>query len=370
MGRVSRGGPYASAVRALYLILSLLAPGAAARAAPPEQTPRQVIAQLGLDTRANASRDWTRQHEAETAAALQLRRLIQAKPGDPSLTETDGYGRTPLMEAAVNGYADVVEALLTDPGVQAHVNDSDRFGATAWGLSQFARPVTLIACHPQMYARDRVPLLKPYAQRAAYFRNGSTTSFARIAGLLVGAGARADAAAAKAAWLTQCPGADEALRQRLQASEDLSQALWAYTFERLEQFKREMADTPARLPPAPLPGPVLAGAETRNAWQQRWPKAWVPRSDRPAPADPSAGVQCTRMGKPEMPAVNWTGEATFRLVIELQAGAPTVIDIGLVSGRMEPRMEALLQAVLLRTLASYECAGDHIFEQEFQFKVQ
>jgi len=356
-------------VRTIRLILSLLALGLAG-ATTQAQSPRQLIAQLGLDTRADDSRQWTRQREAEVNVALQLRRLILERPADPGLTETDAYGRTPLMEAAINGYADVVEALLTDAGVRARVDDSDRFGATAWALSQSARPVTLIACHPQMYARERLPLLRPYAQRIAYFRDGSGTRFERIARQLLDAGARADMAAARTAWLAQCPGADAALRQGLAAGGDLYGALSTHTYERLEQFMRSMADASARLPFAPRPGPMLAGTGTQDAWQQRWPKALLPRADAPPPADPRDAVPCSRMDKPELPAVNWTGDATFRMVVEFQAGMATVADIRLVSGNMEPRAQAFFQALLLRMLASYDCAGDHIIEQELRFKIQ
>ena len=47
-----------------------------------------------------------------------------------------------------------------------------------------------------------------------------------------------------------------------------------------------------------------------------------------------------------------------------------MLDIRLTSGRLEPQVQATLQAGMLRTLASHECAGDHIFEQEFQYKIQ
>lgn len=202
MGPVPRGRTYAAGVKPLRLTLSLLALGLAASASQAQQTPRQLIARLGLDTRAGDSREWTKQHETEAAVASQLRRFIHDHPGDPGLTETDTYGRTPLMEAAANGYVDVVESLLMDASVQARVNEADRFGASAWALSQFARPLTLIAC------------------------------------------------------------------------------------------------------------------------------------------------------------------------LEFQAGVPVVADIRLVSGRMEPRTAARFQFVLLHALSSYECAGDHIIEQEFRFKVQ
>jgi hypothetical protein len=357
-------------VRTLGLILPLLTLCLAAGAAQAQQTPRQLIARLGLDTRADDSRQWTRQREAEAQVARQLRALGQDRPGDAGLVETDALGRTPLMEAAVNGYADVVESLLTDSRVRAGIDDTDRFGATAWALSQFARPVTLIACHPQMYTRERLPLLRPYTQRVGYFRDGASTRFERIGQQLLGAGARPDPAAAKAAWLAQCPGAEAGLRQRLAASDDLSQLLWAHTYERLEQFKQDMANTPARLTSAPLPRPVWPSNEAGDSWQQRWPRAWPARAQAQPGIDPQAVVICSRMAKPTMPHITWRGDAVFRLVAEFQAGAVTVADIRLVSGRMEPRVEALLQATLIHMLASYECAGDHIIEQELRFKVE
>jgi len=49
---------------------------------------------------------------------------------------------------------------------------------------------------------------------------------------------------------------------------------------------------------------------------------------------------------------------------------PVVVDVQRVAGDMDRRTELVVQAMLLRTLAGYECPGDHTFEQEFQFRIQ
>lgn len=332
--------------------------------------PRQLIAQLGLDTRADADKQWTRQRAAEASTAARLRDFIAAQPGHPALTEADATGRTPLMEAAANGYADVVDALLADASVRARIDERDAFGASAWMLSQFSRPVTLISCHPQMYARERLPLLRPHAARIAYFLRGSTTSFELIAARLLKAGAHADLAGARAAWAAVCPGSDAALRDRLQASDNLPLTLWTDSVDRTEQFKRDMDATPPHPPTAALPRPVLPMLGKPDAWEQRWPRVHQTRPDQPLPPPDAPVILCTRMARPVVPQVNWSGHVVFRVVAEIQAGVPVVVDIRRTTPEIYRHAEGLLQYSLLGALAGYECAGDHVFEQEFQFKIK
>lgn len=341
-----------------------------AGAALAQSPPTDIIDKLGLATRPDASGSWDTQRAAEAAAAEQVRALVKAAPGHPALTETDALGRTPLMRAAVNGYADVVDALLGDTAVQAGIEARDLFGATAWSLSQFARPVTLLSCHPQMSVMERAPLWRPYLQRSAYFLKRDVNRFQHIGQLLVAAGARADQQAAKAAWQAQCPGHDDDTRQQLDATPELLRGLMLDTHERLERLNRkagEAGSTPSTNPEPPL----LAWPGTRDVWQQHWPKLMLNPPDRLVPPAGTTAVRCTRMGRPNLPSsLNWSGVARFRVVAEVQAGVPVVAEIRRVDGLMDRRAQALIQIAILRTLASYECAGDHVFEQEFQFKIQ
>ena len=252
----------------MCLKLYILMLGFAAGAALAQQTPAEIIDRLGPATRPDVSGNWDRQREAITAAAAELRSLTKTQPGHSTLTAVDALGRTPLMNAAVNGYAEIVDALLTDDAVRAGLETKDRFGASAWALGQFARPLTLFSCHPQMLVAERTALWRPYLQRSGYFLAGSSNSFERIAKSLLAAGARQDANAAKAAWKLECPGHDARIGQSVDATTDLLRALLLDTNERLERFNRT---DPSLVPQLRTP-PMLAWPDTSDVWEQSWPK--------------------------------------------------------------------------------------------------
>ena len=111
---------------------------------------------------------------------------------------------------------------------------------------------------------------------------------------------------------------------------------------------REVAATP---PPAPAPAPAPA----------------------PRPAKITAGMVCTKMGKPEVPAVNWSGDALFKVQATVKAGRVTAVEI--TSAQMRGGNDRKVQRALIGAITSalqdtYECPGDHIFEQEFQFRIE
>lgn len=354
--------------RIRLLLCALALTGAGAHA---QSTPAEIIDALGLAIRPDASSTWDAPRRAETAAAEQLRALIAAAPGQPALTAADALGRTPLMRAALNGYAEVVAALLADDSVRAGLETRDRFGATAWSLSQFARPLTLLSCHPQMLALERAPLWRPYLQRSAYFLQGGVNRFQHIGQLLTAAGARADDAAARAAWQAMCPGHDEDAQQKISAAPQLLRGLMLDTNARLQRLNDKALQASGTL--VANPAPIrLAWPDAADVWQQPWPKLMLTLADRAAPAaEGLPAVRCTRMGRPDIPrAIQWTGQAPFRVLVEIQAGVPTVAEIRRVDGLMDRRAQALIQVAILRTLATYECPGDHLIEQEFQFKIQ
>ena len=108
---------------------------------------------------------------------------------------------------------------------------------------------------------------------------------------------------------------------------------------------RDVAPTPP--PAAPAPAPVAR------------------------PAGPvKAGMVCTKMGKPEVPAVNWSGEAMYKAVATVKAGRVVSAEITPLRGGVDRRAQRALVAAITETLQStYECPGDHVFEQEFVFRI-
>ncbi|WP_315648713.1 hypothetical protein [Roseateles aquae] len=82
------------------------------------------------------------------------------------------------------------------------------------------------------------------------------------------------------------------------------------------------------------------------------------------------GAICTRMGQPEAPAMNWSGDAVLRVLATVQAGRVTGVEWLAVSGVGDARARRAMQAAVENTLrSSYECPGEHRFEQEFRFRI-
>ncbi|MCF8207541.1 MAG: hypothetical protein K9J82_20835, partial [Methylotenera sp.] len=101
----------------------------------------------------------------------------------------------------------------------------------------------------------------------------------------------------------------------------------------------------------------------------------------PAPAAPpaapkptgkvTAGMVCTKMGKPEVPSVNWSGDALYKAVATVKAGRVTAVEITSLRGGVDRKAQrALVQSIEAALRDTYECPGDHVFEQEFQFKIE
>lgn len=91
----------------------------------------------------------------------------------------------------------------------------------------------------------------------------------------------------------------------------------------------------------------------------------------PRPAKITAGMVCTKMGKPEMPSVNWSGEALYKAVATVKSGRVTAVEITSLRGGVDRKAQrALVQAIEATLRDTYECPGDHVFEQEFQFKIE
>lgn len=116
---------------------------------------------------------------------------------------------------------------------------------------------------------------------------------------------------------------------------------------------------PNDVPRTPSPGPTVA-LNTR-------PTEGAPAG--PAPI-PKAGAVCTRMTSPEMPNVNFAGEAMFRAVATTHGGRVTGIEIQALSGGIDNRSLRAFKGAIERALGSYECPGDVRFTQEFNFRLE
>ncbi|WP_422014118.1 hypothetical protein [Roseateles sp.] len=344
------------------LLAAALAFGSAASHAQTQAASvAQLIDSLGAATQAGATDDWTAQRQAEADVARKIRELIVATPHAQELTAADPQGQTPLIRAALRGYAQVVDALLLDASVKGAIDAKAHDGLSAWMAAQFARPLTLAACHPQVLIREAVGLWGANLRRISYFAQQSPLPFDRIRTALASAGAKPDLDEAKRYWLEQCPGRDPALTAKIAASEDLLDTLMADSNPRLQAFLKEIQDLPKPRPPRQLPD------------QPQFPerKPTPPREQPPAAASRES-MTCAQMPRPDVGAIGaleWSGNVLFKVVAEVQDSVPVAAAITVLSSRpaVPPEVAMFFRAAVYRTLGTYRCAGDHLFHQEFQF---
>lgn len=342
-----------------HLLSAALLTLASLAAQAQEPTVSALIDGLGAATQPIKDDDWTAQRQAEAEVAGKISALIAATPGAPELTAPDARGRTPLIRATLWGYARVVEALLTDASVQASINVKDKDGLSAWMAAQYARPLTLAACHPQALAAEALPLLRPHLRRMNYFTTQSPTAFDRIRALLAAAGAAPELDAAKAYWLAQCPGHDPALAPAITASEDLMATLWKNSLPRVNAFMAELQGINKwSVSRSPLSQPVF------------------PEGEKPVPGGPKSkhpgAPNCTQMPRPPFDGLwRYSGEVLFKVEAELQDGMVVAASIETLSSQPSFKPEALrtFRFNLYGALGGYRCPGDHLFKQEFMFKI-
>ena len=331
--------------------------------AEPVRTPRQMIDDLGIQTRQileSATADKTPE-DAERAVAEQITALSQGEPGHLSLTEADPRGRTPLMLAASGAYPLVVAALLADPGVKLRINAPDADGATAWMVASFAPALTLAACQPGNLTAERAPLLPPYLRRMNHLLKAKGTAIGAIVRLLEEAGAEVRPDEAKRIWLARCPNATAALRAAL-AGGDLMPTLVKEAITRQSQFNKAARDSLDKVPARPPEGMQFVAEP-----------AAMSEGARMSPLLTVHQMDCGRMNFHPAFDVQWKGEILFDTVIETRAGVVEAVDFKLLAPlRQRPGIDTIsaLRSAILGALAHYECKGDQVFEQEFQFKFE
>ncbi|WP_431262981.1 hypothetical protein ACQ859_23320 [Roseateles chitinivorans] len=96
----------------------------------------------------------------------------------------------------------------------------------------------------------------------------------------------------------------------------------------------------------------------------------TPAKTPPTTALQQPGAICTQMAAPEMPAVNWSGEALFRAVADVQGGRVVAVQIQALGGSMDVRTRRAFSNAIEGTLKSrYVCPGEHRFQQDFAFRM-
>lgn len=317
--------------------------------AEPARTPHQLIARLGVEIRAALEAPKpAKADDAERAVAEQITALVRSSPGDDTLFVADAQGRTPLMLAVSGAYPRVVEALLADPIVKVRINARDNAGETAWMVANFAPALTLAACQPGALTLERYPLLLPYLRRMSVLLRAEPAPAAVIVSALERAGARADLPAARQAWLARCPNTEPELRALLDKGPLLA-TLVDHAVSRQASFSKAYREGQAGIAQKPPPQMRFVGA---------------------GPREPA--VACARKPALALPgALAWSGELLFRADVATRAGVVEAADLTLLSGgEPDPRVVDYFRSVILRALAAYRCEGEHVFEQEFRFRIE
>lgn len=336
---------------ALFVLTVALASSSFATTAT---TPRVLIERLGVQIRQalTTPKPERTPEDIERAVAGEIAALVHASPGHASLTESDHRGRTPLTLAVSDGYALVVQALLTDASVRQKINQPDDRGQTAWMVAQFAPGMTLVACQPGALTLDRYPLLTPYLRRMAMLMAARKSTVVAISQALEASGAAVAPDAARQAWLARCPNTAPELRQALAAQGDLLNTLVTDALDRQMRFNKAYAAGQASIAQRPPQNMRFVAADGEP--------------------EPFTTLRCPKAPRPALRgALNWTGTVSFEVVAVTRAGVVEVADI---TSQSSDSASAVvvdhLRSELVRTLAGYQCEGDHVFNQSFQFKIQ
>jgi len=86
----------------------------------------------------------------------------------------------------------------------------------------------------------------------------------------------------------------------------------------------------------------------------------------------TAATYCTKMVNPEVPMTRWVGEIRFTLLAEVKDGK--VREIQYTDIKMNRAIHATVLLGLMGSIEGalrqgYECPGDHVFKQEFLFRI-
>jgi hypothetical protein len=109
------------------------------------------------------------------------------------------------------------------------------------------------------------------------------------------------------------------------------------------------------------PAPTTAGPSSPNVTppQQAGNRTEVQRP----------GAVCSVMPRPEVPAVNWTGEAVLQVIATVRGDRVVGTDFRVAQGALDSKTKRSLQRSVESALAGYQCQGDAMFQQDFAFSI-
>jgi len=98
-------------------------------------------------------------------------------------------------------------------------------------------------------------------------------------------------------------------------------------------------------------------------------EAAPPSTVKQQPAIQTPGAVCSVMPKPELPALNWSGEAVLQVMATVRGGRVVGSDFRVTQGALDSKTKRSLQRSVESALAGYQCQGDAVFQQDFAFRL-
>jgi len=115
-----------------------------------------------------------------------------------------------------------------------------------------------------------------------------------------------------------------------------------------------LTDTP---PVAPPTGPVVTA------------KADPTPAAQPTTTLRQPGAVCSVMPRPEVPVLNWTGDAVLQVMATVRGGRVVGTEFRVLQGALDSKSRRALQRSVESALLGYQCQGDATFQQDFAFKI-
>lgn len=95
----------------------------------------------------------------------------------------------------------------------------------------------------------------------------------------------------------------------------------------------------------------------------------TPSKPEVPPALRNPGAICVTMPKPEVPALNWAGDAMVHALATVRGGRVVSTELSIAGAALDPRSKRALKQAVEGALAGYHCPGDHQFQQDFAFQL-
>jgi len=111
------------------------------------------------------------------------------------------------------------------------------------------------------------------------------------------------------------------------------------------------------------PGPVIDGPTAGTG------PTVAPPTSKPDTGIKAPGAVCSMMPRPDVPAVNWTGEAVLQVIATVRGGRVVGSDFKVMQGALDSKTRRSLQRSVESALAGYQCQGDATFQQDFAFRI-